>query len=511
MAINSQLNKNRILKNSVYLYLRMLFTMWLNLYATKVVLQNLGVEDYGVYGIVGSIVSFATVITSGVTDSIQRFITFEIGKRGNISKIFSSSINVAFSLASFIILVLEIVGLWLLNNKLNIPEQSMNAAFWVFQISILTCAINLISTPYNALVVAFEKMDVFAYISVVQVIFTFLAAYLISFFNSDRLILYSIFLFAGVVAIRLMYQIYCIKHLPSIKYSFFIDKKTITTIIQYAGINTVNSVLYIIYAQGLAIMLNMTFGVAINAVYNIASQVRSSCMSFCQNVLRALSPQIVKTYANGEYSNYNKLVNTGTKVEVVLIVLIVVPLYAKMNYLLALWLTDVPDYTAEFVKCFLATSLFYAFMGPVKTAILATTNIKKFLILPDLINILSLPFCYFVANAGYSPTYVVIIIAIAEILTNTIRCIIAAKDTCLSSSDMLSSSIRCVLLVVIVMVVAYESRNLFGNTLINLAMLIVYNAVITLVLSYFIICNRKERAIIHNTVLVIKNRLIHHV
>ena len=510
MAVDSQLNKNRIVKNSIYLYVRMLFTMWLNLFATRLVLQNLGVEDYGVYGIVGSIVSFATVITGGIIDSIQRFITFEIGKNGDVSKIFSSSINVAFLLVSFIVIILEIAGLWFLDNKLEIPTESREAAFWVFQISIITCAVNLVSTPYNALIIAFEKMNIFAYISILQVVLSFLAAYFISYFDCNRLVLYSIFLFLGVLVIRLIYQLYCMRFLPAIKYQFVIDKKIIASIIEYAGFNSINSVLYLIYAQGLAFLLNMTFGVAVNAVYNIGSQVRSSCMSFCQNILRALSPQIVKTYANGEYSNYNKLVNTGAKIEVVLILLIVVPLFSKIDYVLQLWLKDVPEYTSEFVQCFLATSIFYAFMGPVKAAILATTNIKRFLIIPDIINILSIPVCYFIAKQGLSPVYVIINIAFFEIITNIVRCIVAAKDTCLSSKDMMFASVRCILVVTFVLMLSYVTGGYFCNTIIGLLLQIFVDAIIIIGLSYVFICNRFERQLLHNTVFTIKHKIRKH-
>ena len=179
--MSDNFNKNRIAKNSILLYVRMLFTMWLNLYATRLVLKNLGVDDMGVYGVVGSVVGLFAVFSSGITNTIQRFITFELGKDvGNVNKVFCSSLNIIFLLSTFIFLLLESVGIWFLNNRVNIPPSSMQAAIWVYQLSVLTCIVNLISIPYNALVIAHEKMDAYALISIIQVILTCVAAYCLS-------------------------------------------------------------------------------------------------------------------------------------------------------------------------------------------------------------------------------------------------------------------------------------------------------------------------------------------
>jgi O-antigen/teichoic acid export membrane protein len=207
--MSDNFNKNRIIKNSLLLYVRMLFTMWINLYATRLVLQNLGVEDMGVYGVVGSIVSIFSVFTGGITGAVQRFITFEAGlKEGNVNKVFCSSLNVIFILAGILLVVLESAGLWFFYNKINIPEASREAAFWVFQFSILTCLINLLSIPYNALIIAHEKMNAFAGISIIQVILNCASAYLISFFDS-RLLLYALFMAIASLFVQATYFIYC--------------------------------------------------------------------------------------------------------------------------------------------------------------------------------------------------------------------------------------------------------------------------------------------------------------
>ena len=207
--MSENFSKERILKNSLLLYVRMLFTMWLNLYATRLTLANLGIEDMGVYGVIGSIVSLFTVFTGGITSAVQRFITFELGlENGQPNKVFCSSLNVIFMLSGIMLVLLEVGGLWMLEYKVNIPEASRDASFWVFQLSVLTCIVNTISIPYNALIIAHEKMDAFAIISIAQVVLNFLAAYCLSLFADYRLLIYAILLASVSVFIRLLYQIY---------------------------------------------------------------------------------------------------------------------------------------------------------------------------------------------------------------------------------------------------------------------------------------------------------------
>lgn len=215
-------DKKRVIKNSGLLYVRMLFTMWLNLWTTRLVLANLGVEDLGVYGVVGSIVSMFTVLTGGVTSAVQRFITYEMGRNnGNVGSVFCTSLNVIFILSVIMLVLLETVGMWFLNNKIEIPMQSMQAAQWVFHLSVVTCIVNVISVPHNALIIAHERINAFAAISILQVVLSCMAAYSLSYF-SHRLLLYAVMMAAIGIFIRLVYQWYCIRHFPESKYHLVI-------------------------------------------------------------------------------------------------------------------------------------------------------------------------------------------------------------------------------------------------------------------------------------------------
>ena len=231
--MSDNFNKNRLAKNTILLYVRMLFTMWLNLYTTRLTLANLGVEDMGIYGVVGSIVSMFAVFSGGMGNAVQRFLTYEIGRdNGDPNKVFCSCLNVIFLLSGIIFILLEVGGLWFLHTKINIPAESMDAAQWVFQISVLTCIVNLISIPYNSLIVAHEKMNAFAAISILQVILTCASVYCLSYFPTGRLLIYAILMATISILIRITYQIYCHRKFPEVHYHMIIDLNSATHIVR---------------------------------------------------------------------------------------------------------------------------------------------------------------------------------------------------------------------------------------------------------------------------------------
>lgn len=254
------LNKRLVVKNSALLYVRMLFTMWINLYATRLTLQNLGVEDMGVYGVVGSIVSLTGVLASGTTNAVQRFLTFELGRKdGEPNAVFCTSLNFVFLLSALTLLVLEVGGLVMLYHKVKIPAESMNAAFWVFQFSVFTCLVNLISIPYNALIIAHERMSAFAGISILQVILSCAAAYSISFFADGRLVWYGGFMAGIGLLVRIVYQVYCHRNFSESRYHFALRKDLLKDLGKFAGVSTFSGVLQVVTAEGLVLVINLTF------------------------------------------------------------------------------------------------------------------------------------------------------------------------------------------------------------------------------------------------------------
>lgn len=507
--MSDNFNKNRILKNSLLLYVRMLFTMWINLYATRLVLQNLGVEDMGVYGVVGSIVSIFSVFTGGITSAVQRFITFEAGlKDGNVNKVFCSSLNVIFILAGILLMVLESAGLWFFYNKINIPEASRNAAFWVFQFSILTCLINLISIPYNALIIAREKMNAFAAISIIQVVLNCSAAYLISLFD-NRLLWYALLMAFASFIVQSTYQTYCRIRFPESKYHKGIDKALLKEIGKYTGVSTTSGILQMISAQGITLVINWTFGVALNAVYNIALQLKNSILSFALNLHKATAPQITKTYANGEIESYKKLTYSSSKMEIYLIYFIMIPFLLRTEYIMKLWLGNkLPPYTVEFAQCIVFISLLYAAFEPIRTAVLATNKIRNFMLIPESFYVLVLPVSYFCYHFTQNPIALIISIVTMDILTAVVRTYFASKVTILQLKDITTQILIPSTLVAIISGIGCYFLNLLcDDNLLGLCMLLIANSLLLAGIIYAVGLSGKERGFVNKLVMTTSNKI----
>lgn len=492
-------NKNRIAKNTILLYLRMLFTMWLNLYATRLVLKNLGVEDMGVYGVVGSVVGLFAVFSSGITNTIQRFITFELGKEdGNVNKVFCSSLNIIFLLSAFILILLESVGIWFLNNRVNIPPSSMQAAFWVYQLSVFTSIVNIVSIPYNALVIAHEKMDAYAVFSVIQVVLTCAAAFCLSLFESHRLLIYAILMTGISILIRLFYQVYCHIKFSESRFRFVIDKDSIKQIGQFAGITTTSGILESLYNQGIILVINWTFGVALNAVYTISLQLKNAVLSFAFNIFKAISPQIIKTYASGEMEKHKMLVYTASKLQIYMIYFIMIPFLFRTEYIMHLWLGEVPSYVVSYARAIIFLSLLYAIFEPIRTAVLATNHITQFMIYPNIFYFLSLPISYMLAQYSESPVVLILSVVVLEIIGCVLRIYFALSVTPLLLKDILNKVFVPSLFVAIgSLLICYCFSVYMSNNLPGLLMLLIANSLILLGIIYMVGITHQERQFVN--------------
>lgn len=506
--MSDNFNKDRILKNTLFLYVRMLLTIWINLYATRLVLQNLGVENMGVYGVVGSIVSIFSVFTGGITNAVQRFIIFETGlKEGNVNRVFCSSLNILFIFAGVLLIVLESIGLWFLYNKINIPEASKDAAFWVFQFSILTCLINLISIPYNALIIAREKMNAFAFISIIQVILNCLAAYFILYLD-NKLLWYALFMLLASFIIRFTYQIYCQIHFPESKYHRNIDKKLLKEIGKYTGASTTSGILQMISGQGLTLVINWTFGVTLNAVYNIALQLKNSILSFALNLHKATAPQITKTYANGEIDTYKKLTYSSSKMEIYLIYFIMIPFLLRTKYIMQLWLgPSLPPYAVEFTQCTVFVSLTYAAFVPISTAVLTTTQITKFLILPEITYLLVLPCTYFSYYITHDPIVLIVCIVGIDLINVGFRIFLAAKVSPLEIKGMIMNIfLPSVIVAILTSLFSWLINPILPNNIVGLLALIISNSLFLLFVIYILGLNQIEKNALHKLYIKLKNK-----
>lgn len=448
----------------------------------------------GVYGVVGSLVNVFQVLTSGVGAAIQRFLTYEMGKtNNNLNGVFCSSLNVIFVLSVIIFLFLEVGGLWFLNNKVNIPASSFSAAQWVFQFSVLTCIVNVISIPYNALVIAHEKMNAFAFISILQVILTCACVYCLSYLD-NRLVYYSLFMALISIFIRIIYQIYCLRNFPETQYHLLIDKIQIKQILRFAGVSTTSGFLQTITSQGITFVINWTFGVALNAVYTIALQLKNSVLSFAQNIQKAIAPQITKTYASGELNRHKKLVYGGSKIEIFMIYFIMIPFLFRTEYIMHLWLGKVPPNTVIFMQCIIFLSLTYAAFEPIRTAVLATNKIAKFMLVPDVINLLSLPLGYLIGKLLNQPASLIITVVGVEIFVCIIRTYYAVKITVINAREILSNVIFPSLWVALfASITCYILASIVRSDMWGLIELLMINSLVLCIIIYILGITKQEK------------------
>lgn len=404
-------NNKRIAKNTLLLYVRMLFGMLVTLYTSRVILQTLGVEDYGVYNVVGGVITMFTFLNGAMSSATSRYITFEIGK-GNmekLQKVFSTALQIHAIISLLIVILGETIGLWFLMNELVIPDGRMDAAMWVYQCSIVSCVVGIMSVPYNADIIAHEKMSAFAYISVLEIILKLLIVYLLLVLPFDKLKVYAILVLSVGLLIRYIYTRYCHKHFEESRYVHQIDKSLLKEMASFAGWSFWGNLAAILYTQGLNMMLNIFFGPIVNAARGIATQVQGVIQQFVVNFQMALNPQITKTYAAGELDKMHSLMFRSARFSFMLLFCLSLPIIIETNYILTLWLGLVPENTVIFTRIIIAISLIYTIANPCVIANQATGKVKVYQAVVGGLQLLILPISYIVLRLG-APAYSVFIV-----------------------------------------------------------------------------------------------------
>ena len=399
-------NNKRIAKNTLLLYVRMLFTMVVSLFTSRVILNTLGVEDYGINNVVGGIVTMFTVLSGSLSSSISRFITFELGK-GNLQRlktVFSTSVNIQLGMSVLIIVIAEAAGICFLNTKMNIPHVRIVAANWVFQCAILTFVFNLLSVPYNAAIIAHEKMSAFAYISVVEVTLKLILVYMLTISPFDRLKTYAVLLLCVSFIIRFIYGYYSKRHFEECTYHFVIDKPMLKEMTGFAGWNFLGNGAYMLNTQGVNILMNLYFGVAVNAARGVATQVEVALKQFVNNFTTAVNPQITKSYAQRNFSYMHKLVCCSAKFSAFLMMFFAVPIFLETDTILKIWLKTFPEYAAVFLRWIIISSFVdTVLVNPLVTAMLATGKIKRYQIIVTTISCLIFPLTWISFELGMQP------------------------------------------------------------------------------------------------------------
>lgn len=421
--INNLSNNKRIALNTIMLYFRMFLTMGVSLYTSRVILQSLGISDYGIYNVVAGFVSMFTFMNSAMTSATQRYITFAIGEDNyeKANTVFCTCINIHALFAIVLIIIAETVGVWFLNTHMTIPSERMVAANVVFQLAILSTVVMMISVPYNALIVAHEKMSAFAYISIFEVSCKLLIAFILFISPFDRLILYAILMLIVQLIVRRVYGFYCRNHFKESKYRLIWNKSLFKDLMSFSVWSLFGNLASVCSGQGLNVVLNMYFGPVVNAARGVAYQVQSAIQGFSGNFQMAINPQITKNYASGNISYMHSLIYASSKYSFYLLLLLSLPVILEADFILSVWLKDIPEHTCGFLRITLCTVAINALAGPFTISAQANGNIKAYQAAVGGILLLTLPVSFILLKFLEIPEVVYAVDLVVVILAQIVR------------------------------------------------------------------------------------------
>ncbi len=441
-------SSTRIAKNTLALYFRQILIMLVSLYTVRVVLSTLGAEDYGIYNVVAGVVVLFSFVNNAMATSVQRYLNFYLGK-GDTEKtqeVYSKSLVIHGAICVVFIVLAETIGLWFVNEKLNIPDARRAAAFWCYQAAVVTTLSNIMRVPYNAVIIAYERMTFFAGLSIVEAVLKLLVVFLLVVSPFDKLILYSFLLTAVSFVILACYKIYCNRKFEIAHYKKSNDKALGKELVSFSSWSLFGAVANVANSQGTNIVLNIFTNVTVNAAMGIANQVNSAVYSFVSNFQTAFNPQLVKSYAAGEKEKFNSMIFRTSKFSFLLLWVIVLPLSLNLETVLALWLKKLPDYSVGFVQLILIYSLIDAINGPLWTAVQARGKIRSYQIIVSLLIFANLPASIIAFCLGADPYSVLIIRIALGIVITAFRIFYLTKNMDLKAVSFLADVIlRCIL------------------------------------------------------------------
>ena len=490
-----------IAKNTFFLYIRMFLTMIVSLYTSRIVLNVLGIDDFGIYNIVGGVVALFGFFYAAMTSATQRFLSFEIGKNDFLktAKVFSATLNIYIGIGLIVLLFAETIGLWFINNKLNIPLDRIEALNFVYQFSVLSFIVGMVRVPYNSLIIAKEKMGIYAIYSIVEVVFKLLIVFLLYLGKYDKLQLYAVLTFTVTTLVSVLYTFYCVSKFKESHYFFFYEKKLYNELISYSAWNLFGNFASVAKGQGVNVLLNLFFGTFVNAAYALTLQVQNAIGVFVSNFQLAINPQIIKSYAQNDIEHTQKLINKSAKFSYLLMLVLILPFLFNIDAVLELWLIQPPKYTSIFVSLCLINILIDSFSGPLMTGIQATGKIRKYQVVVGFLVFLNLPLSYFFLKLNQSPYFVWFVSIFIAIISLFFRIFFLSQVMKFNKKEFLTTIIfRLVLLSLIPFLFSYYFVNSFHleNEMSDLFLKITSIVFITLIVSYLFVIDKDEKKFI---------------
>lgn len=455
--IETSVNNRRIAKNTLFLYCRQLVTMAVSLYTVRVVLDVLGAEDYGIYNVIGGIVSLFSFLSGTMASATQRFLSFEMGKKEDrsLNHVFSVSMYTYLLMVGIILLLSETVGLWFVNNQLTIPIERLAAANFVYQSSILSFIVTLLCIPYNASIIAMERMNVFAYSSLVDAMLKLAIVWLLPCIAVDHLKIYAILMFIVITSVQLYYVWYCKRYFDFCRYKHSKDKSLFRSMLSFAGWNMIGALANILRGQGLNVLINLFFNPVLNAAYGIALQVNNAITNFTNNFYTAVRPQLVKLYAGGNTKGMLDLGYQSSRFAFYLMLVIIVPIMLDTEEILSIWLKEVPAHTVVFLRIIIVSSLIEVLAIPLANMLQASGNIKTFQLIVSVLYLLNIPISYVLLYCGFNPEITLWVNLSLIILSMIPRLYICKNILHLSIKEYISKVILHISAPLILIVVAF--------------------------------------------------------
>lgn len=488
-----------IAKNTLLLYVRMLITLCVGLFTSRVILQTLGIEDYGVYDVVGGVVSLFSFMSGSLATAISRFITFSLGKGDNekLKQVYSTSINIQVILGLVIVIVTELLGVWFLNQKMNIPPERMEAANWVIQCSIVICFIDLLKIPYNAVIIAHERMSAFAYISIIEVVLKLIVAYSLYISPYDKLKTYAMLLVLVSITIWAIYYIYCKIRFEECSYSFTRKGPLAKEMLSFAGWNLVGNGVYVVNTQGINMLSNIFFGVTVNAARGIANQVNGMMMQFVNNFTTAINPQITKSYAVGDFDYLFKLICKGAKYSYFLMLLFLVPLMFEIELVLDLWLGKYPTLAPAFLRLLIIGQMIDFLGNTMARTVWATGKVRSYYVITGFIAALVFPVSYVLFRLGFSALWPFIVFIVVYLVLIPVRLSIVKRLVGFPPSVFYKDVVFVVLRVTIISFIIPTLLYFFLDNSIGVKVLIIALSIVSVLLSvYFFGVDSGERKVL---------------
>lgn len=492
----SSVNNKLIAKNTIVLYFRMIIIMGINLYVVRAVLNILGVVDYGIYNVIGGVVGMFSFISGTLASSSQRYFSIELARKDydKLRQWFSLNITIFLVVIFIFIVIAETLGLWFLNSQLIIPVERLYATNILYQLSIFTLVFQMLKIPYDALVIAHEKMNVYAYISIFEAVLKLAIVFILSISIFDDLVMYGSLILFSAIIIFIIYMFYCNRNFKESRFRFYWNKKQAIELLGFSGWHFLGTISMVIRGNGINILINMFFNPAVNAARAIAFQVTNAVNQLSSNFFTAVKPQIYKSHSSGQVEEMNKLVIRTTIMSFFLVSLLIFPIIINIEFVLDIWLKNIPEYAVLFTKLVLINGLVDAANGPSIAAALATGRIKRFQIIVSVFFILNLPFSYLALSLGYEPQITMLISIFLSVILVFVRFYLLKNLVNFPYRKMYLSLFRVAAISVINYFILYSVKMQFEDSFILFIVIFIISTALLVVSYYFFILDKSERA-----------------